>query len=93
MFIATWILKLQQAHLTRKAYKRCQLGLEALMFIHYDQKAARISRRQRRQWWRDFVTSPSTFEYCVYQYIKILKQLRGKKLAHQKKGFFKGSKK
>lgn len=87
-YVKAFFARSTEKRLTKKALKRAQLAMEALLYIHYDQVAAKISRRQRKTWWKDFIYSPSNFEYCCHAYIRMIKQLRGKELAHQKKSFW-----
>lgn len=87
-FIKIFFAKRKEKRLTERALKRAQLAMEALLYIHYDQVASKISRRQRKSWWKDFIYSKSTFEHACYAYIRMIKQLRGRKLPHHKKSFW-----
>ena len=87
-FIKIFFAQQKDNRLTKRALKRAQLAMEALLYIHYDQIASKISRRERKSWWKDFIYSQSTFEHSCHAYIRMIKQLRGKKLAHHKKSFW-----
>jgi len=87
-YVRTLITGFKEKRLTKRALKRAQLAMEALLYIHYDQVASKISRRERKSWWKDFIYSKSTFEYSCHAYIRMIKQLRGRKLPHHKRKFW-----